>query len=83
MSETQVLPMPGLLDIPFDVATTVLSVPRHILFSGRGIPGIWNDVKQLPGRVWQDVKGTGTYPLGKPLIHLKLSDFDPAIMEEE
>ena len=75
--------MPGLIDIPFDVAVTVLGIPRHLLTSGEGLRGVWRDAKALPRRVWQDVKGTGTYPLGKPLVHMKLKDFDPAILVED
>ena len=74
--------MPGLIDIPFDVATVALGVPRHLLFDGQGIKGIWRDVKNLPGRVWQDVKGAGTYPTGKPLVNLRPRDLDISILEE-
>ena len=82
MGLLQVCPMPGAIDLPFDIAVTVLGIPRHLLTSGEGLPGVWRDVKALPRRAWNDVKGTGTYVLGKPVKDLKLKDFDPAILGE-
>mgnify|MGYP001574773004 CR=1 FL=1 len=82
MGLLQVCPMPALVEIPVDIAVTLAGIPRHLLFSGEGIPGIWKDVKSLPRRTWNNIKGTGTYVLGKPLVHTKLKDVDPSILGE-
>ena len=44
MGLLQVCPMPGAIDLPFDIAVTVLGIPRHLLTSGEGLPGVWRDV---------------------------------------